>query len=230
MNKSLTKDVRMFGTTEECLNKNQAKWENIPAIVQLKSTLSRNIVTIKEQDQTKSASASNPVTTNKDRLKELLEIKFEVLKGIVLSYAHATNRSELVKKVKLLSKGFSKKRETDIEPNVNAFLELVLELLPELGGYELTEEMADDAKSTLHEFVALVGAPRSMVVQSSSANKQIDKLVKETKDLLNLQLDNLMLRFKTADVDFFNSYSQSRIIVEPATRHRDKPDDNPAVA
>ncbi len=32
MNKSQTKDVRMFGTTEECMNQNQVKWMNILAI------------------------------------------------------------------------------------------------------------------------------------------------------------------------------------------------------
>lgn len=229
MNKTLTKDVRMFGTTDECLNLNYSKWAQIPAFVQVKNKLSQNIEILKELNQKKSSSASNPVTTNKDKIKDLLEVKVEVLKGIVLSYAYANNMSELVKKVELLSKGFTKKRETDIEPNVNSFLELVRELLPQLGDYALTEEMVNDVETTCNQFVVLVGAPRTMIVQGSSANQQIEKLVKDTKNLLNQQLDNLMLRFVSTDVDFYNSYLQSRMIVEMATRPRDKPDDNPPV-
>jgi len=227
MNKSQTKDVRMFGTTDECMNQNQAKWENILAIAQVKNQLSKNIVILKELDQKKSSSASNPVTTNKDKQKDLLEIKIEVLKGIILSYAYANEMSELVKRVKLLSKGISKKRETDIEPNVKNFLTLVRELQPQMAGYALTEEMIAEVETIRDQFVALVGAPRSLVVQSSSAIKQIDNLVKGTKDLLTRQLDNLMLRFKASDVDFYNSYVQSRMVVEPATRHREKLTDTP---
>jgi hypothetical protein len=105
---------------------------------------------------------------------------------------------------------------------VKTFLELVRELQPQMEGYELTEEMIVDVETTRDQFVALVGAPRTTIVQSSSANSQITKLVKETKNLLTQQLDNLMLRFKTTDPAFYNSYVQSRIVVEPATSHRDK--------
>jgi DNA-binding phage protein len=222
MNKQQTKETRMFNATDECMNQNQIKWMNILAISLIKDKLTQNIEVIKGLDQKKSATPSNPVTTNKVKLKELLEVKIEVLQGIVRSFAYANGMSELVKKVELLSKGFSKKRETDIEPNVKTFLELVRELQPQLAGYELTEEMIVDVETTRDQFVALVGAPRTTIVQSSSANSQMEKLVKETKDLLTQQLDNLMLRFKTSDPAFYNSYIQSRIVVEPATQHREK--------
>lgn len=230
MNKTQTKEARMFAATEECMNQNQVKWMNILAISLIKDKLTQNIEALKVLDQKKSSSASNPVTTNKDKMKDLLEGKIEVLEGIVLSYAYANGMSELVKKVELLSKGFSKKRETDIEPNVKTFLELVREIQPQMAGYELTEEMIMDVETTRDQFVALVGAPRTTIVQSSSANSQIAKLVKETKNLLTQQLDNLMLRFKTSDPAFYNSYVQSRIVVEPATSHREKPDAKPTIA
>ena len=230
MNKTQTKEARMFATTEECMNQNQVKWMNILAISLIKDKLTQNIAALKELDKQKSSTVSNPVTTNKDKMKELLEAKIEVLVGIVLSYAHANEMSELVKKVELLSKGFTKKRETDIEPNVKSFLELVRELQSQLEGYELSEEMIVDVETTRDQFVVLVGAPRTTIVQSSSANSQITKLVKDTKNLLNKQLDNLMLRFKTSESAFYNSYVQSRIVVEPATSHRDKPEDKPVVA
>jgi hypothetical protein len=230
MNKTQTKEARMFATTEECMNQNQVKWMNILAISLIKGKLTENISILKELDKTKSSTASSPVTNNKEKMKDLLEAKIEVLVGIMLSYAHANEMSELVKKVELLSKGFTKKRETDIEPNVKTFLELVRELQSQLDGYELTEEMIVDVETTRDQFVALVGAPRTTIVQSSSANSQIAKLVKDTKNLLNQQLDNLMLRFKTNELAFYNNYVQARIVVEPATSHRNKPDDKPDVA
>lgn len=222
MNKLQIKEARMFAATEECMNQNQVKWMNILAILSIKDKLTQNIGTIKGLDQKKSSTASNPVTTNKDKLKDLLEVKMEVLEGIILSFAYANGMIELVKKVELLSKGFSKKRETDIEPNVRTFLQLVREIQSQLAGYELTEEMIVEAESICDQFVALVGTPRSTIVKNSSANSQIDKLVKETKNLLSQQLDKLMLRFKASDAAFYNSYVQSRLVVEPATQHREK--------
>jgi hypothetical protein len=231
MNKLQAKDARMFAATEECMNQNQVKWMNILAISLLKDKLARNIASIKELDEKKSSNLSSPVTFNKDKTKELLEVKSDVLKGIVLSYAYANKMPELVKKVELLfSKGFSKKRETDIEPNLKTFLELVRELQPQLAGYQLTDEMIADVETTRDQFLALIGAPRAMVVKGSSANTQIDIIIKETKDLLTQQLDNLMFRFKEKEIEFYNSYIQSRIVVEPATSHREKPDETPPEA
>lgn len=230
MNKTQTKEARMFAATEECMNQNQGKWMNILAISLIKDKLTQNIEVLKGLDQKKSSSASNPVTTNKDKMKELLEVKIEVLEGIVRSYAYTNGMTEIVKKVELLSKGFSKKRETDIEPNVKTFLELVRELQPQMAGYEMTEEMIVDVETTRDQFVALVGTPRTTIIQSSSANNQLAKLVKETKNLLTQQLDNLMLRYRTNEPAFYNSYVQSRIVVEPATSHRNKPDDKPTLA
>lgn len=39
-----------------------------------------------------------------------------------------------------------------------------------------------------------------------------------------------MLRFKGSDPEFYNAYLQARIVVEPATQSRNKPDDEaPAI-
>lgn len=222
MNKTQTKVVRMFATTVECLSANEAKWTNINAIAQLKNNLDQRLQHVKELDQRKTSTMSNPVTANKEKLKELLDDKVEVITGIMASYAEANELKELAQKVKILSKGFTKKRETDIEPRVNNILVMVRELMPKLADYALTEEMVVDAESFRDQFVALVGIPRSLRVQNSSAKKQIDDLISETQGLLTKQLDNLMLRFKISDPDFYNSYIQARIVVETATRHRDK--------
>ena len=125
MNKTQSKDVRMFVATDECLNQNQSKWGAINAITNARNKLNANITAIKNFDQQKASSLSNPVTSNKEKVKEQLENKISVLAGIVASYAAANNLKEISEKVKLLSKGFSKKRETDIEPNVKSFLIVV---------------------------------------------------------------------------------------------------------
>jgi len=225
MNKLQTKDVKMFGTTDECMTDNQAKWESIPAIVQLKGKLNQNLSLIKGLNTKKSTTLSNPVTANKEKTKELLEEQIEIIEGIVSAYAEAKELKEVAKKAKLLTKSFARKRETDIEPKVNAFLTMVRELMPDMTDYALTEEMVVDAETFRTQFVALVGAPRSLTVQSSSANKQVDALITETKNLLNNQLDGMMRRFKSKESEFYNSYLQSRTVVEPATHHNDKPND-----
>ena len=225
MNKSQTKDFRMFMATRDCLAQKRIRWENILAIVQLNNRLIQNIATLKELNKKKSSTASTPATTNKVQLKDLLDLKIDVVKGIVLSYAHANNLKELEQNVKLLAKGFSKKRETDVEPHVRSFLDLVRLLQPKLTAYELTDDLIVDLETALDQFVAQIGTPRSLVVQGSSINKQIAALVKETNSFLVNQLDNLFLRFKEKDVDFYNSYTQARQVVEPASDHRDNPDD-----
>ena len=230
MNKIQTKDFRMFGTTNDCMNEYMAKWEHILAIVQLKNRLQQNILAVKELDLKKTSTVSNPVTLNKEKTKDLLADKIEILAGIASSYAEAKDLKELKQKVKLYTKGLAKKREMEIEPKASSFLSILRELLPELADYALTEEMIVEAETIRNQFAALVGAPRTLIVQGSSANNQMDVLIAETLRFLNEQLDNLMLRFRSISPEFFNAYLQARIIVEPATQSRTKPDDeSPAI-
>lgn len=225
MNKNQTKEVKMFGTTDQCLSDNQAKWEAIPVMVQLKSKLDQNISLIKELNQKKSSNLSSPVTANKDTTKELLDDSIEILSGIAISYAEDKKLKEVAQKVKLLTKRLTKIREADIEPNVSTFLKLVRELLPELVDYALTEEMVVEAETLRDQFVSMVGTPRNLTVKGSAANKQVDNLISETKNLLTNQLDTLMPRFKKTESEFYNSYFQARAIVEPATQHKAKPEE-----
>ena len=222
MNKTQSKEFRMFDTTLECLSNYQSKWEPITAIGLLKEKLGGNIALIRDLNKKKSSSLSNPVTAGKDKTKELLEESIEVLGGIVISYAEATGQKELLQKAKLLTKSFARKRETDIEPKVTTFLYLVRELQPQLGGYALTEDMLAEAETLCSQFVSMVGAPRKITVQSSSANSEVDNLVSETKKMLTNQLDNLMLRFRTRESEFYNAYCQARSVVEPASHPREK--------
>jgi DNA relaxase NicK len=70
MNKNQTKEVKMFGTTDECMSDNKAKWEVIPAMVQLKNKLNQNISLIKDLNKKKSSNLSSPITASKETTKD----------------------------------------------------------------------------------------------------------------------------------------------------------------
>lgn len=229
MNKSQVKDYRMMGTTSECMDVYRDKWAHIPVIVQLFDRLNGNIAQIKELDQKKSSKVSNPVTKNKEKTKELLIDSIDVLAGIVSSYAEANSQKETEQKVKLYTNGLVRKRETEVAAKSGNFLLLVRELMPELVGYGLTDEMVGEAEGLRNQFVAQVGTPRNLIVEGSTAIRQIDVLLAETNRFLTYQLDKLMLRFKSSAPEFYNSYLQARIVVEPATQHRENRDEEPPV-
>ena len=225
MNKIQTKDFRMFDATNGCMDEYKAKWKHILAIVQLKDRLRNNILGVKELDLKKISTVGNPVILNKEKTKDQLAERIEILGGIASSYAEANELKEVKQKVKLYTQGLAKKREMEIEPKASSFLSMLRELQPKLVDYALTEEMIVEAETIRSEFAALVGAPRTLIVQNSSANNQMDALIAETLRLLNNQLDKLMLRFKSSSPEFYNAYLQARIVVEPATQSRTKPDD-----
>jgi hypothetical protein len=229
MNKSQVKDYRMMGTTSECLNVYRGKWAHIPVVVQLFDRLNGNIAQIVDLDRKKTSKVSNPVTKNKEKTKELLTDSIDVLAGIVSSYAEANNLKEVEQKVKLYTKGLVRKRETEVAAKAGNFLSLVRELMPGMAGYELTDGMVAEAEGLRDQFVALVGTPRNLIVEGSTASRQIDVLIAETNRFLTFQLDKLMLRFKNSAPEFFNSYLQARIVVEPATQHRENRDEEPPV-
>ena len=97
--------------------------------------------------------------------------------------------------------------------------------MPALGDYAITPDMVNDAQNALSQFISLVGAPRTMRVKKKKKKKEMDELITGTKRLLNEQLDNLMLRFKLTDSEFFNSYTRARAIVDTGIKHREKPEE-----
>lgn len=131
-------------------------------------------------------------------------------------YAHGneTNNQRLVNDSAYSPNVLYKMPDREFAQTVKGIVNLSTEYLPELADQAVTEDQITEVTTSLDDFYELIGMPRSVVVQTSTAGKELDQLIKETNDLLNHQLDMVMLRFKLSDTSFYDGYERARVIVD----------------
>ena len=74
--------------------------------------------------------------------------------------------------------------------------------------------MITEAETSLDDFKALIGQPRTIRNQAFAAKTALQELMDTTNDLLNNRLDPLMIRFKYSDTEFYSEYERARTIVD----------------
>jgi len=83
-----------------------------------------------------------------------------------------------------------------------------------LTDYGVTEAMITEAETSLDDFKALIGQPRTIRNQAFAAKSLMEELFDSANDLLKNRLDLLMLRFKYSDTEFYSAYERALTIVD----------------
>jgi len=71
-----------------------------------------------------------------------------------------------------------------------------------------------EAETSLDDFKALIGQPRTIRNQAFAAMSLLEELFDAANDLLKNRLDPLMIRFKFSDTEFYSEYERARTIVD----------------
>ena len=203
----------MFLTTQETLDANSSLWNMIPVLLSTKNNfdeLIQRIATVNE----KTITNSKAVTANKAfALKNLIE-KGVTLSGILQAYAAVTGNIKLAGKVALTKSDITKIRETDVEAIIAPIIEEARKELTNLVDYGLTEDMVVETETSLDDFKALIGQPRTVRNQAFAAMTLLEELFDATNDVVKNKLDKLMIRFKFTHTEFYSEYERARTIVD----------------
>ncbi|MCE4566658.1 hypothetical protein INQ51_20220 [Maribellus sp. CM-23] len=86
--------------------------------------------------------------------------------------------------------------------------------LPELADFMLTEEMIVETETTLDDFKAMIGQPRTIRNQAFAAMTLLDDLFAQINALVKDKMDKLMIRFEITNPEFYDEYKRARTIVD----------------
>ena len=125
-----------------------------------------------------------------------------------------TGNTILAGKVALNKSDIERARETDVEALITPVIDEARNELTNLADYALTEDTIVDLETSLDDFKALIGQPRTIRNQAFAAMTLMDELFDATNDILKNKLDKLMIRFKLTNTEFYSEYERARTIVD----------------
>jgi len=213
MNKTQTNHMRMFLNTQEILDENTTLWNGIPVLLDVKNNFDELIQRIEETNE-KTQPASKAVTASKATVLKALAQKAVSLAGALQAYAAITGNAKLAGEVKLVKSDFDRARETDVEALVAPVIRHARAELENLADYGVAEAMITEVETSLDDFKALIGQPRTIRNQAFAAMNLLEELFDTANDLLKNRLDPLMIRFKYSDTEFYSKYERARTIVD----------------
>ncbi|MCY1721641.1 hypothetical protein OU798_14900 [Prolixibacteraceae bacterium Z1-6] len=213
MNKTRTNQFRMFLATQETLDSNSALWNGIPVMLSSKNDFDELIQRIAAVNE-KTMSNSKAVTADKAlMLKNLIE-KAVTVSGILQAYAAVTEDVQLAGKVQLTKTDIERARETDVEALIAPVIDEARKELVNLADYGVSEELIVELETTLDDYKALIGQPRTVRNQAFAAMTLMDELFDACNDVVKNKLDKLMIRFKFTNTEFYSEYERARTIVD----------------
>lgn len=213
MNKTQTKQYRMFLATQETLDANSPLWNTIPILLTSKNNLDELIQRVAEVNE-KTVSNSKAVTADKSATLNNLTGKTMTISGILQAFAAVTGNIILAGKVKLVKSDIERARETDVEALIAPIISEAHKHIADLADYGLTEDMIVELETSLDDFKVLIGQPRTVRNQAFAAMTLLDELFDAANDVVKNKLDKLMIRFKFTNTEFYSEYERARTIVD----------------
>lgn len=212
MTKKQSNDYRMFVNTQQYMDLHTFVWNVIAKIVLYKIDLDELIARIKDKSQ--EIDGLESVTELKDKLKGMVVIKISGLSGTLQSYAYDVGKEDFAKTVKATKSDLNAMKERELLIFSNMAIEKATEKVGELADFGVSSEMLTEIQTTVDEFGALIGQPRTIRNTKFIALDTIEELFAECRILLNKKMDNNMLMFRENNPEFHSGYDRARTIVD----------------
>lgn len=210
--------LSMYHLTEEKLNYYNSIWGLMPAFAATKSAYSAKIIAIHTTSAQQQAVITGIAGDKKTLKLSVIDITAPVA-AIVKGFASQTNNLELFNAVNFSHSQLVNTRDEvlgDICQNIHTRAN---DNLVALAPYGITAPMLAAVQTAINTYTAKVPAPGSAKVSKKTATSNLRQLFTETDTILNDQLDQFMLQFKTTQPTFHTDYTNARILIDLGATH-----------
>lgn len=153
------------------------------------------------------------ITINKNTIADHLSTSVTTVRDAVVAHAIFTNDSKLEQKVNFKSdelKGW----ENVLIGNAAILYAAAHPLRTQLEALNITDADIEAVNTNRLLFKGVMYEPRFATGQKKAATQSIRRVFREMDAILRNELDPAMRIFKTANPDFFDQYTNGRIIVD----------------
>lgn len=209
--------LNMYNAVAAFCTTNNAIVNTVPALQTAVTNLKAQIVVLTQAAQNEAAIIVG-ITQNKATLKKTLAQTATSHAAALFAFANSQNDEVLKAKAKTsFSQLYGLKDEelTIITQNISA------ELTANQAGlvpYGITAALITAFNNLITQYNTAVPQPRNAASQKKVSGQQLKTIFKKIDDLLKLEMDKLVIQFKTTNINFFNGYKSNRVILNAPTQ------------
>ena len=151
--------------------------------------------------------------------KTLNTISFAIVKA-TYGFCIKTKNADLAAKLKMSQTKINQISDTNIVSNAKGWMALVQPHLTGLNDWNINEQTITDWQLAITNYSEVLLMPKDQMEARRQRNQKIKALIDEGMQYCTNELDSAAIRFKTPEHnDFFNQYTERRILTPKATRH-----------
>ena len=212
MTQSQSDDIIMFDAVKQVVNTNISVWTgNIPFTAAV-NMLQTNLTVINGVMQSQHINIKG-VTQTKAQTKETLISNAVALALAGKAFAAANNNMALKQACTVTKSELLHTNETELASICQSLHDTVNPFINSMNGYGVSAATQTALQTSITSFSALVGTPRSTQSSGASATEALALQIKNTKALLDEQLDGLIEQYKLVSPTFYNAYHTARKLV-----------------
>ena len=170
---------------------------------------------------TKVGSIPNLTAANKQMARAELIAPCLKVSNLIKVYAFINKNENLLSSLNTKETNFLKLRHQQLLDYGKFINTQMLELGDALIPYGLSEELKTELSQELKDYEACMSEPRQLINERKTNNELIANYITDATVLLNEKIDPMMELFNE-DQEFYLEYKAARMIVDPATRKREK--------
>jgi hypothetical protein len=204
----------------------QLLWQPIPGFVKLQGNLATEIAFI-TTNAPKVVRRKTGTADDKEAARLAMCKAALILAGAVAAYAHEVGNHELLVRVTTTLTALMSRRGQDSYDKCEDILSAATANLTVLADNAVVQADLDNLQSLLDDFDELLPQPRVAIGSLKSTGQALDASLDRIDGILNNGLDNLMLKFEDTNPDFYNDYTNARIIIDRPGGHGNGDDPTP---
>jgi Carboxypeptidase regulatory-like domain len=156
------------------------------------------------------------IATDKKALKTSLCQQAADIAAVVFSYAKTINNNTLAESVSLTKSELTALRDDELAPTCQNIHDAANTNVIALAPFNITPAMLTDFQALIDDYIAAVPTPRNAAALRKTYATTIKTLFTDCDSILKDQLDKTAVQFKAANLEFYNTYKNNRIILDAA--------------
>lgn len=156
------------------------------------------------------------VATDKNELRNSLCQQAADIAAVVYAFAASGNNNTLKEAVDFSKSDLRELRDDQLAPTCQNIHDAANTNLAALAPYGITAPMLSSFQDLIDDYSDAVPAPRNAAALRKTYAAALKTLFSEADEILKEQMDKTAVQFKTANEEFYNTYKNNRIILDPA--------------
>jgi hypothetical protein len=215
MNSSQEAKLNMYHAVITHCDANNAVVATIPAFDAQLTTFKATVVSIDDTVQLE-AQVISGIATDKKVLRTSLTQQGADLAATVFAYAKSINDNTLAEAVDFAKSELARLKDDELAPVCQNIHAAANTNIAALAAYGITAPALANFNALITNYIAAVPAPRNAAALRKTYAVNLKTFFKDADSMLKNQMDKSALRFKITHPDFYTTYKNNRIILDPA--------------